>query len=45
MKKTKEKILDYIKSKEKVSYKELKQFFSSINESTLVRNLNSLIKT
>jgi len=45
MKKTKEKILDYIKSKEKVSYKELKQHFSSINESTLVRNLNSLVKS
>ena len=44
MKNTKENILDFINLKDKVSYKDLKLKFTSINESTLVRHLNSFIK-
>lgn len=40
-----DRIFEYIKSKqEKVQFKELKNKFDDINESTLVRNLNKLIK-
>lgn len=45
MKNTKENILDYINLKDKVTYKDLKLKFTSINESTLVRYLNGYIKT
>ena len=44
MKKTIELVFEYVSSNEKISYQDLKGYFSSINESTLVRNLNSLLK-
>lgn len=45
MKNIKENILDFVNLNDKVSYKDLKLQFTSIDESTLVRHLNSLIKS